>query len=303
MALRGKKPEPKNLRAKLMMFSLAGVGKTTAALQMPAPYIIDSEAGTSHYADLVEKSGGAVFQTTSIDEVIAEVKSLMTTKHHYKTLVIDSFTPLYESKMEEGALKKEVGDAYGKHIAYADRSAKTLFRLLTEIDMNVIVTSHAKDEYKDGQKVGIKFDGWKKLDYLFDVVLELERRNTKRFAIVRKTRLASFKDQDSFEWSAAVLAEKCGFDNLHREAQQVPLASAEQVAALTRKVAALNIPEEEVQKWLEKADAESFSDMTDEIIKKCLAYCDKKLAEAQGESAKIVAITTANTEDRNEVSA
>lgn len=301
MALRGKKPAPKSTRAKLMLFSLAGVGKTTAAIQMPAPYIIDTEAGTNHYADMIEKSGGVVYQTMDIEQVIAEVKTLMTTAHPYKTLVIDSFTPLYEAKMEEGANKVGVGDAYGKHIAYADRFAKQLFRLLTEVDMNVILTSHAKDEYADGKRIGIKFDGWKKLDYLFDVVLELERRDKKRFAVVKKSRIASFKDQDSFEWSFAALAERMGLENLQREAVRVPMATPEQVASLTRKVAALNIPEEDVEKWLDKTDSDSFEDMTEDQIKKCLAYCDAKLAEASGDG-KVVAITKPKTGETNEVS-
>jgi hypothetical protein len=187
-----------------MMYSLAGVGKTTAALQMPKPYVIDTENGTSHYGDLIKKSGGAVFQTQSMDEVIAEVKNLMTTKHDFRTVVIDAFNPPYEEKMEEGA--RTVGDSYGKHIAYADRFAKILFRDLSLIDMNVVVCCHARDDWEGGEKRGIRFDGWKKLDYLFDLVLELERRGKKRYAIVRKTRLAPFPDLDVFEWSFAALA-------------------------------------------------------------------------------------------------
>ncbi len=282
--LRGKEPQPTEQRLKLMLFSLAGVGKTTAALQMPKPYIIDTESGTIHYGELVTKSGGAVYPTTSMDEAIAEVRALMTTKHDYRTLVIDSFTPLYEEKMEEGVGK--VGDSYGKHIAYADRYAKSLFRLLTLVDMNVVVTSHARDEWEGGEKKGIRFDGWKKLDYLFDLVLELDRRGKKRYAVVKKTRLAAFPDQDSFEWAFASLAERWGADKLEREAEQVPMATPERVADLERKVKALNIPSDETEKWLTKAGVETFAEMTADVIEKCISYCNKKLEEAGNNAAQ-----------------
>jgi len=282
-ALRGKPPEVKDTRLKLMMYSLAGIGKTTAAIEMPAPYIIDTESGTLHYREAIEKAGGAVFQTTDIEEIIEEVRTLMSTQHPYKTLVIDSFTPPYEAKMDEGAQSREIGDSYGKHIAYADRYAKRLFRLLTLLDMNVVVTSHAKDDWDKGEKRGIKFDGWKKLDYLFDLVLELERRaGTKRFAIVRKTRLPEFEDQSAFEWTLGALAERWGADRLDRKAATVEMASKDQVENLARKMKVLNVPDETQAKWLKAAEVESFEDMTADQVAKCIAYCDKKIKEANG---------------------
>ena len=58
MALKGKKPQPKDRRLKLFMYGEAGVGKTTAACQLPKPYIIDTERGTDNYADLIDGVGG-----------------------------------------------------------------------------------------------------------------------------------------------------------------------------------------------------------------------------------------------------
>jgi len=283
MALRGKKPEIKNPRLKLLMFSPAGIGKTRAAIQMPRPYIIDTEAGTAHYGELIEKSNGAVFQTADIEEVIAEVRELMTSKHPYKTLVIDAFTPMYEAKVEEGALKNGVGDQFGKHTAYANRYAAKLFRMLSLLDMNVVATSHAKDVWAHGEKQGVTFDGWKKLDYLFDLALELQRRGKKRVAVIRKTRLAAFPDQETFDWSFEELAARWGEENLTREAEAVAMASPAQVSDLSRKVVALNLPSDTVDKWLRKAEADRFDEMTADVIGKCIAYCDKKLAAASNE--------------------
>jgi hypothetical protein len=222
-ALRGKKPEERNPRLKALLFGSAGVGKTTAAIQMPRPYIIDCEDGTAHYSKIIEDKGGLVFATNSIEEVISEVRTLMSVKHDYLTLIIDPFTALYDTELEEG--EKKVGSEFGRHYGYANKASKRLYHLLAEIDMNVVVTTHAKNEYGDSMKVlGQTFDGWKRLDYLFDLVFCLEREKTgKRIATVRKTRIEAFPDQSRFEWSYDALAERYGRAKLERRVESVAL--------------------------------------------------------------------------------
>lgn len=285
--LRAKKPEPKEDRLKLLLFSDAGVGKTTAATQMPKTYYIDTERGADkkQYTDAINASGGVYFGVIDgagdPDEVLKEVEALSKSKHEYRTLVLDSFTTLFEAKCDEGAAK--VGTDFGKHTDYANRWAKKLFRLLTLLDMNIVVTSHAKDTWEKGERGEQTADGFKKQRYLFDLVLKLERRpNGKRFAIVDKTRYQEFPDRDSFEWSYAELEKRWGQARLDREANQVELASADQVAELTRKVEALSIPSDVIDKWLKAADADSFSEFTKDQATKAIKFCDDKLAAAAG---------------------
>src|ERR1700759_3039941 len=101
MALRARSPEAVTKRLKLFMFSPAGVGKTTAAIQFPNSYIIDCEKGTENYDKLINASGSAVFQTTDIQEVIAEIKALLTEKHAYRTLVIDPITTVFNDLLDK----------------------------------------------------------------------------------------------------------------------------------------------------------------------------------------------------------
>lgn len=276
MALRGKKPADVATRLKFMMFGPAGIGKTVAAIQMPKPYIIDTEAGTTHYGDMIEKAEGSVFQSNDLAEVVAEVKALMTEKHDYRTLVIDSFTPLYETELERG--ERAVGSEFGRHYGYANKTSKRLFNLLSMLDMNVVVTAHAKNEYGDGLKViGSTFDGWKKLDYLFDLVFFLERRGQKRTAVVRKTRLAQFPDQDSFEWSFEALASRYGADKLEREATPVAFATHAQLERFGRLCEALTKDTEKVMEQVEKSGAASLEEMPAETIAKWIAAMEKEL--------------------------
>ena len=83
MALRGVKPETIQKRLKALFYGSAGVGKTTAAINFPKPYLIDTEKGATNdqYVNILKNNGGVVFQTSDFDELIKEVKSLLTEKH------------------------------------------------------------------------------------------------------------------------------------------------------------------------------------------------------------------------------
>lgn len=277
MALRGRKPVETIPRLKALLYGEPGSGKTMAAAQMPAPYIIDTEDGCAHYGDIIEERGGAVFATTSIDDVIQEVRALAREQHEYKTLVIDPFTTLYEVLLDEG--EEEVGNKFGKHYGYAAKPSKRLYSLLAQLDMNVIVTAHAKNEYGgEMQIVGKKADAWKKLPYLFDLAFYIERRpEGQRIATVTKTRLKEFPDGEKFEWSYRALAERYGADKLERKATR-DLASVEQVREFRGLLAELT--ETEVsQLKIDKALAKvgSIEDLTETAIVKGIQLIKKHI--------------------------
>ncbi len=278
MALRAKKPEQITKRLKLFLFGAAGTGKTTSAIQFPQAYIIDAEKGSENYDDLINSAGSVVFHTTDIDEVLEECRSLRSDPHDYRTLVIDPSTPLFEDALEKG--EKKVGTEFGRHYGEAGKSMKRLCSLIMALDMNVIVTSHAKVEYGDDmKKTGYTFDSWKKLDYLFDLVLQLERRGEDRYAIVRKTRLKAFPDGDAFRWSYAEFVKRHG-DAIANKAEVAPLATTEDVTRLNKLLEAVKLPDGTTDKWLKKANVECFEDMSSAAVAKCIEFIEKKIKEA-----------------------
>src|SRR5688572_12654440 len=119
MSLRAKKPVETSKRLKLLMFGGAGDGKTRGSLQFPKPYIIDTERGTENYGKYIEDAGGVVFQTNDMSDVIQEVKSLLTVKHDYCTLVIDPITTLYNDLLDK--CEQKVGSDFGKHYQAANK--------------------------------------------------------------------------------------------------------------------------------------------------------------------------------------
>jgi DNA polymerase III delta prime subunit len=285
MALRGIKPTAVDKRLKALFFGPAGVGKTTAAIQFPRPYLIDTERGAENaqYAKLLDARGGAYFRTSDFDDMVVEITALMTEKHEYRTLVIDPLTIVYNDLLEKA--ERKVGTEFGRHFGEANKQMKRLLNLLLRLDMNVIVTAHAKNEYgKDLAVLGQTFDCYKKLDYLFDLVFELQRRGKDRVGIARKSRIEAFPDGDVFPFSYDEIAQRYGRETLEREAVAQQLATAEQVAELERLIEVVKVPAETVEKWLDKAQAEKFSEMPADAAAKCVTYL-KSLIEGAGRAA------------------
>lgn len=286
MALKAKKPDEIQKRLKLFMYGTAGSGKTTAAIQMPTPYIIDTERGTEQkaYVNLIRNSGGVVMQSANGDEIVDELKALLSEKHNYKTLVIDPITNIEDNVIQAASVKYKADEKEGGDMrVWRDRDhfTRRVRSLLLQLDMNVIVTAHSKIIYGDNfAKLGTTFEGWKKWDYLFDLVLELRQVGDKRLAKIKKTRMEEFPDGEEFEWSYAELAKRLGKDNLEREAKPVVLASADQVAELTRLVDTVKLPEGTVDKWLSKAGVETFEDLPADIIGKCITFVQDKLKKS-----------------------
>ena len=274
--LRARKPEAVTKRLKLFMFGPAGVGKTTAAIQFPNSYIIDAERGTENYDKLITASGSSVFQTTDVNEVLQEVKALLTEKHDYRTLVIDPITPIFNDLLDK--CETQVGADFGRHYGAANKTMKRLANLIMNLDMNVIVTAHAKAEYGENlRKLGYTFDGWKQLDYWFDLVVELGKKGKKRMARVAKTRIETFPDEDVFEWSYDAIKKRYDASILEREAQQVALATPDQVKELKELLHVVRLPEGLVDKWFSKAQVDTWEDMPAETILKCIDYVKNRL--------------------------
>ncbi len=276
--LRGKKPETIEKRLKALFYGPAGVGKTTCAIQFPKPYLIDTEKGAvnDQYTEELQKQGGVIFQTSDFEELLTEVKSLLTEKHEYKTLIIDPLTMLYNDLLDKAALK--VGTDFGRHYGEANKRMKQLLNLLLRLDMNVIITAHSKNEYGEGMVVlGQTFDCYKKLDYLFDLVIELEKRGKERFGKVKKTRIKGFPDGEMFPFTFDNIKERYGAEVLERDAVPVELANNEQIAELRKLLEVIKIDQEAIDKWLAKADAESFEEVSSEAIQKFINFLKAKV--------------------------
>ena len=95
MPIKSQPPEKIEKRLKMLVYGPAGVGKTTAAIQFGNAVLIDMERGADNYAETIHNAGSSILQTTNPEDVKQEIKSLLTEKHAYKTLILDPITVLY----------------------------------------------------------------------------------------------------------------------------------------------------------------------------------------------------------------
>src|SRR5688500_15986343 len=186
-----------------------------------------------------------------------DVSALRTAKHDYRTLVIDPITPIYNDLLEK--CEAQVGADFGRHYGAANKTMKRLANLIMNLDMNVIITAHAEAEYGANlQKLGYTFDGWKQLDYWFDLVVELGKKGQKRMADVRETRMEPLPDEDVFEWSYDAIKKRYGASILEREARTVSLATPDQVREIKELIDIVRLPDGLVDKWFSKAQVDAF---------------------------------------------
>ena len=289
MALRGKKPEAIEKRLKALFFGAAGVGKTTAAIQFPRPYLIDTERGAENpqYVKKLKDAGGLYFFTTDADDLIVELRSLLSEKHPYQTVIIDPLTIIYNDLLDKAA--DEVGTDFGRHKGPADRKIKHILSLLLRLDMNVIVTSHAKPKWaraKDSKgrdtvvDEGTTFDCYGRLDYLFDLVFEIQKRGVDRMGIVRKTRVDSFPEGDVFPFSYEEISKRYGRGILEKESVPIALATEDQLKILAELLEHRKDGDQLKDKWLEKSGAETLEEMSSDQIAKCIVYLQPKAQPA-----------------------
>lgn len=280
-------------KPKVLIFGPPGVGKTWASLDFPRVYYIDTEGGADldHYRAKLRDSGGMYLGpdqgSLDFETVIAQIEALGTEKHPYKTIVFDSITKLFSSAISEEAERLGDKDAFGASKKAPTRQMARLVRWINRVDMNAIFIAHQKDMWgknAQGQRevVGETFDGYEKLEYDLHLIMRISKigvgEHAKRFAHVGKSRLVGFPEGIRFEWSYKNFAERYGRDVIEGDVKILVLATPEQITELARLLEIVKLPEGTVQKWFTKADVETFEEMDDETIVKCIAFLKERLA-------------------------
>ncbi len=300
MALKGKKPEVKEKRLKMMIYGPAGVGKTVAAIQFPQAYIIDTERGTDFYSKTIEKSKSAVFKSQDPDEIYDEIKSLLTEKHSYKTLIIDPITIVYMACQDKWARifekhctnpkDREVGDFGFRFWGKVKAQFKSIQRLVLALDMNVIITAHQKDIFGNSfNRIGVGPDSMRGDEFIFDYIFRIEQRaDGGRKAITMKERaeIGEHKFPDDFDWSYPNFLKFYGKDIIEKDVVPLAMATGEQVLRVEQLVEAIRVEDEVVNKWFNKENVSMWNEFTEASIIKCIKYLEKQLKGIEKEVKK-----------------
>lgn len=286
-ALRAVKPEVKEKkRAKILISGVAGSGKTYFSLNFPSVYYIDAEAGADRgqYQELLQKSGGVYMGreqgASDFNEVNKEIKSLVTEKHSFKTVVIDSLSHIYNQAAAEAELV--VGSAFGADRKEANKPTRQLLRWIEKGDLNFVLVCHQKADWsnrdKDGQPT-TTYDAYDKVSYALDLWLEIVDKKI----IVRKTRLEQFPEGMVIDRDYKKFAELFGAETINKVVEPIVLATPAEVNTANKLVQGLNMSQEEVNKLFNKADVEKWEDMKQVDIQGCIKFLSKKIDGLKGD--------------------
>jgi len=295
MALKAVKPEvvvtPK---PKFLLSGRSGVGKTMFSLGFPSPYYMDVEGGAvrQQYRKKLADVGGVYFGkdqgSDDFGAVLEEIKSLATTKHPYKTLIIDSFSHLY---LRAASIAEEkIGNEFGRDKKEANRPTRQLMRWIGEVDMTVLLVCHSKEKWerrgRDIINTGSTFDGYDKLEFDMDLWLEANKIGNVRSLLVRKSRIEPFPEGKEFPLDYNEFATIYGKETIEKDSKPVEMATPELAAKLRGLLDVVKVEPEVIAKWLEKAGADKFEDMKASHINACISLCEKKLSELTNKGGK-----------------
>lgn len=256
----------KDPRLTMLLFGDPKVGKSTCGLSFPNAFIFDVERITkvsAEHLSLAQENNSWISYPDSIDEILEDIRELMTNKHEYKTIVIDSLSAIYSDLI----LQKEkiVGSEFGRHISEANKDIKRLMSILFKIDMNVIIICHSKTKYAKGGGMvveGMTFDVHEKLGYAVGTILEIQARGSKRVALVKGSWYKnSFLMGDSFDFSYDEIKKRFNSNRLELESEQIELADAGILHELNSLIELFSIAVDVQEKWLDKFKADKFEDM------------------------------------------
>jgi hypothetical protein len=281
-------------KTKGCIFGPPGSGKTWFTLSFPTPYYIDTEGGADlrHYQERLKAAGGVYMGPAEgaldFPTVIAEMQTLATETHPYKTLIFDSITKLYQTAIALEAERLGDKDVFGASKKPAIAYMRRLVNWAMRLDMNVWFVAHEVAEWGvvNGQRteVGKIADIWDKLMYEFDLGLRIQKAGVSRYATVKKTRLLGFPDgeqfpleQDGADVGYAEFAKRYGKDFIEAPSQTIVLATAEQVAEIVRLVGIVKTSEAEIEKILTKAGADSWAELNEAQATATIQWLNSKI--------------------------
>jgi len=281
----GKKPELiKRGKPKFILSGKSGVGKTFFMLDFPKPLIIDCEGGAvePQYIKKMQAVGadhlGKEEGSQDFKTVIAELKRLATTKHDYQTIIIDSFSKLYN--LTAAIAEETVGNAYQADKKEAQKPTRQLQLWMDRLDCTIALVCHSKSKWENGQPTGTTtFDGWDKLEYDLNLWIELTQTGKRRDIVVRKSRIEGFILGNSYPADYDTFAKLYGTEIFNKPSEQITLATSEQIAEAKHLVTVFNISDDDQKKALKKYDVEAYEELSSAEIQKIIDTLKSKLTK------------------------
>lgn len=213
MAL-AKKATLNDANIKVLVWGESGSGKSRFSLSAPNPIVIDLEGSTRLYANEFDfykaEVNKNIEQASNPASLVKNIVNEINQEEYpdRKTLVVDPLTDLldyleqYCAESYEKQIGKKITELNAvqktKWYAYRKEIARKFLNMLKNVNMNLILVARSKNMWdtKDGklQPVGQTYDCLEIVEYLMDIVINLEKTKEGTVAKVKKSRLANLPD-------------------------------------------------------------------------------------------------------------
>lgn len=134
-----------------MVYGPEGVGKSTLGAKSESPIFISPEGGTDQLTDVNGAPVKSIADISTWEDVLNALNSLLTEKHEFKTLVLDSADWLEKLAHQFiiGSSSKDIiraNGGYGAGYRQSENMHKSLIEILSQIrekrNMNIVVIAH-----------------------------------------------------------------------------------------------------------------------------------------------------------------
>lgn len=259
-------------------------GKSFFVANLHNALIFDTDIGGGlAYAEArIKRNGSVRVEAGTYDEVLAELKERQRARllQEITTLAIDHLSALHQGSTLKHNPTMERD--FGRASDLATREWRRIREFCRNQDFNLICTSHLKAKWEHERVVGTQADGAKNLEGDVGIVLQV-RRGTQypSLAWVQKWRRDP-EDQrgpipTTFPFTLEAF-EKLAGAGLSEPRKPAALATEAQVQRIKELLELVKLDDGTVEKWLKKAGAESFGEMLEDDVNKCIAFVEKKLA-------------------------
>lgn len=279
-------PGPRPERVILLVAGPSGSGKSFFVANLCKALIFDTDLGGGlAYADeRIKRNGSERIEVGSYVEVIEELQKRRGKMSNVTTLALDHLSTLHsEAVIRHNPLFRE--DTFGREHDRAKKEWQKVRDIVRFGDFNLVATAHLKNEYRNKKVVGDTEDASKNIGGDFHIRLHLESAIPGTYpaqANVMKWRRDPEDSRGQVPPSFAFTMENFlkihGF-SMEGTRHEVAMANPEQVAELERLIEIVKLPEGTTEKWLTKAKAESWSELSEETIAKCIDHLRSLVAQ------------------------
>lgn len=246
--------------AKVLLYGMAGVGKTVFALSHPGVgYLIDTEGGADHYAKYFRNV--KVLYTTDYDEIFKALTWLKDNADPNGFLIFDSETLFWDALQYERAQYMQGSEVKVKQLNLGDwgiikKIVKNIHKMMIDLNMDVIAIAHEKADSSDsGSVIGYVPDTERNIPYYFDIVMRMTKKGSARRLEVIKKRVSNVVTGEIIDVTCKTWGETFEgiFETVKREQEDIMrdwnvklimAETKEQITSLVRDLEKEQLPEQ-----------------------------------------------------------